>query len=375
MLADFILTPVYFLQRIPAKQKKMNPNVIIAIVLSFCISFFVTETAIRLSQHLGAGDAPSEARKLHQKKIPNIGGIAIFVATMFTYFAFSDYSDVIRPDKIFSIAIFLFFIGLWDDVEPVNAVVRLLMEVACAVFIIGMAGIRFTTLWGIFGINELSIYGSYALTSIFIVGCINAFNFIDGLDGLLVSLSLLGSVCFGLIFKFSGEWLWTLLCISMCSALAGFWWFNRHPAKIFMGDGGALFLGTIFACFALRIMQLHPIHIGNWSFPALHTLAYGIISLPLTDMMVVFVTRLANGIHPFKADNRHIHHRIYQLGCNHTKCVLVLLAMNVSTIVFACLVQQQGALRSFIYTVLFCLTVELSVIYSTIIIKRAKKIV
>ena len=341
----------------------MSINIIIAFLLSLGMSIFVTRVIIKFSNRAGWGDEPSEERKIHKKRIPNLGGIAVFMGTMIAYFAFSDYSNSIRPDKLFSISIFLFFIGVKDDLEPVIPWKRLFFEFICAFFIIYITDIRLTTLWGIFGIHELPIGLSYVLTSVFIVGCINAYNLIDGVDGLLASISLLGTICFGFIFKFSNEWLWTLLCISMMGSLSGFLIYNWQPSRIFMGDGGALFLGTIFACFSLRIMQLPPIHWDHFTMSAPHTLAFSIIAIPVVDMIFVFLFRVTKGISPFKADNKHCHHRLMKLGFNHEKVTIILLFANISIILLAYYMQNTGALRSLIYTFLYCSFLEFILIF------------
>jgi UDP-N-acetylmuramyl pentapeptide phosphotransferase/UDP-N-acetylglucosamine-1-phosphate transferase len=341
----------------------MSLNVIVALVLSLSISIFVTYNIIRLSKNLGWGDDPSEQRKIHKRKVPNLGGVAVFIATAVSYFAFSDYANIIRPDKLFSISIFLFFLGLMDDMDKVSIKSRFILEFACALFIIYITDVRVTTLWGIFGIQELHIIPSYVITSIFIVGCINAYNMIDGLDGLLGSISLIGAICFGFIFNFSGEWLWTLLCISICGALLGFLVFNWSPAKIFMGNGGALFLGTILACFALRTMQLNSIDFNGIQITMPHTIAFSIIAIPIIDMVTVFSLRIYHKRSPFKADNRHIHHRLIGMKLNHGQASCVLVFLNILIILFAYFIQNTGALRSFVFTVLFCFLLELIVIY------------
>ncbi|GHT76197.1 undecaprenyl-phosphate alpha-N-acetylglucosaminyl 1-phosphate transferase [Bacteroidia bacterium] len=351
----------------------MSLNVIIALLLSIVISVFSTFYIIRFSKNLGWGDDPSEDRKIHKRKVPNMGGIAVFIATMVTYFSFSDYSDIIRPDKLFSISIFLFFIGVKDDVESISIRSRFIMEFLCAFFIIYITDIRLTTLWGIFGIEEIPLVPSYLLTSLFIVGCINAYNMIDGLDGLLGSISLIGAMSFGFIFNFSGEWLWTLLCIAMCGALLGFLFFNWYPANIFMGNGGALFLGTIFACFALRAMQLRPITYGEIHISMLHTMAFSIIAIPIVDMLMVFSLRIYHGHSPFKADNRHIHHRLIGMGLNHAQASLVIVLLNILIIAFAYRIQDMRALKSLLFTILFCFVLELAVIYATYYIKKGKR--
>ena len=351
----------------------MSLNVIIALLLSIAVSVFSTFYIIRFSRHLGWGDDPSEKRKIHKRKVPNLGGIGMFIATMVPYFAFSDYADIIRPDKLFSISIFLFFIGLKDDMDGISVRSRFILQFLCAFFIIFITNIRLTTLWGIFGIQELPVFPSYILTSIFIVGCINAYNMIDGLDGLLGSIALIGAVCFGFIFNFSGEWLWTLLCIAMCGALLGFLLFNWHPASIFMGNGGALFLGTIFACFALRVMQLQPVEYQGIRFTMLHTLAFSIIAIPVVDMLMVFILRVYHGLSPFKADNRHIHHRLIGAGLDHAQASLVIVFLSLLIITFAYQVQETGALKSLLLTILFCFVLELAVIFVVYLVRKKKK--
>lgn len=341
----------------------MSINIILAFFLSLGLSLFTIHSIIAFSVRVGWGDEPGEKRKLHKTRVPNLGGLGIFIATCVTYFSFSDYDLTIRPDKLFSISTFLFFMGIKDDMDGLKPWVRFLIEFICAFFIIFITDIRLVTLWGIFGIQELPIWLSYILTSFFIVGCLNAYNLIDGLDGLLGTLALLVAVCFGLIFEAANEWLWTLLCVAISGSLIGFLFFNWHPARVFMGNGGSLFLGTIIACLSLRVMQLPPITYQNLNIIAPHTIAFSIIAIPLVDMVCVFVLRIAHGLSPFKADNRHIHHRILSVGINHSQVTLILLAVNIVIICFAYFVQPLGALRSIVLTIIFAFALELLTIY------------
>lgn len=339
-------------------------NVIIAFILSFVISVIIINTVIKYSIRVGLGDKPTEKRKIHTKVTPNLGSLGVYIGTMVAYFAFSDYNYVIRPDKLFSIATLLFFMGMKDDLEPMLPKHRLITEFLCAFFIVYITDIRFITLWGIFGIESLPIWASYCLSALFIVTCINAYNLIDGIDGLLGSISLLGAVCFGFLFNFAQEWLWTLLCVALCGSLMGFLIFNWHKASVFMGNGGALFLGSIFACFSLHLMQ-YPgelwsqyVHV---SMP--HTIAFSIIAIPLVDLIYVFFSRIIQKKPPFLADNSHIHHRILELGCNHSQATLIILLMNILIIIFAYYIQETGALKSLIYTISFALFLNLLMTY------------
>ncbi|MDL2223003.1 undecaprenyl/decaprenyl-phosphate alpha-N-acetylglucosaminyl 1-phosphate transferase [Bacteroidales bacterium OttesenSCG-928-M11] len=342
----------------------IHPNIIVAFLLSLIISIYITRSVIRYSLRVGLGDKPGESRKIHTKRTPNMGGIAVFIATFVSYFAFVEYQDTIRPDKIFSICILLFFVGVKDDLEPISPKFRLFVEFALAFFVIYISDIRLVTLWGIFGIQILPLWASYILSATFIVACINAYNLIDGIDGLLGSISLLGAICFGLLFNFLGDWLWTLLCVSLTGALIGFLIFNWHPAKVFMGNGGALFLGAIFACFSLRLMQMtDPIYYETIQITAPHTLAFSIVAIPFVDLLCVFSYRILHWLPPFAADNSHIHHRMLRIGLKHDRATISLIVLNIIIIAFAFLIQGTGALRSFIFTVCFAVAVDIIFFY------------
>lgn len=338
-------------------------NVLVFLV-SLVISVFSTQRLILFSKSKDFYDKP-DARKLHIGKISNLGGVAVFMASMFAYFAFSNFALFPRPDTLFSISILLFFVGLKDDIEPVAAYRRLAYEFMCAAFIIYFTDVRIVSIFGIFTITVLPYWASFILTSLFIVACINAYNMIDGIDGLLGALSVLGVSLFGIMFFSVNEYVWTILSVSVLGALAGFLVYNWYPARIFMGNGGSMFMGTFFACISLRFMQLGTFEIKGF-FDGVdlkvlmpHTIALSIISIPIFDMLSVFVVRVLNRQSPFKADKRHTHHRLLELGLSHWQAVLVLLLVNLSIIVFAYFVQDTGALRSLLYTLLYCMCLQL----------------
>ena len=338
----------------------------LAFAVSIIISIFSTDHIIGFSNRHGIVDAvggEEGERKIHKRSVPNLGGICVFLASMFTYFAFSDYANVLRPDKIFSISILLFFVGLKDDIESIHPWRRFMYEFMCAFFIIYITDIRITNLYGILYINALPYGASFVLTSVFIVACINAYNMIDGIDGLLSSLSLLGAIVFGFMFYEAGEWLWALLCVSVAGSLVGFLIFNWQPAKIFMGNGGSMFMGTVFACMSLRMIQLEHIECSYFTISMPVTIALAVIAIPIFDMLSVFTIRICNKQSPFKADMRHTHHRLLGLGLQHWQAVLVLVFTNMLIIGFAYSIQETGALKSILLTLGFCLLLDLLLIF------------
>ena len=331
-----------------------DEKMLLAFTASVIIAVFSTDHVIGFSHRKGIGDVADEERKIHKNSVPNLGGVCVFIASMFAYFAFSDYTLTLRPDKIFSISILLFFVGLKDDIESIKPWKRFFYEFSCAFFIIYATDVRILNLYGIFFIGELPYWASFGLTSIFIVACINAYNMIDGIDGLLGSLSLLGTLFFGVIFYNAGEWLWALLCVSVAGSLIGFLVFNWQPAKIFMGNGGSMFIGTILACIALRIMQLDKFDSLFLTITMPFTIALSVIAIPIFDALFVVIIRLLHKHPIFKADNRHTHHRLLDLGLQHWQAVLILVFFNILIIAFAYFIQRTGALKSILFTLSFC---------------------
>lgn len=334
-------------------------EIMLAFLVSMMVAVYSIQRIVKFAGSRNLYDIPDE-RKIHTRKISNLGGVGVFMASMFSYFAFSNIPFYPRPDTLFSVSILLFFIGLKDDLEPVTPLRRLFYEAICAGFIIYFTDVRVPSLFGIFGIYELPYWLSCIFTVVFLIGCINAYNMIDGIDGLLGSLSMLGIGIFAFMFMSAGLFLWTLLCASILGALLGFLIYNWHPARIFMGNGGSMFIGTIFACLSLRFMQLGEINLpyfgSNFQLEILmpHTMALSVIAIPIFDMLSVFIIRLCNKQSPFKADKRHTHHRLMDIGLSQRKTVLVMVVANLAIVVFAYFVQDTGALRSLLYTILFC---------------------
>ena len=353
-----------------------DEKMFLAFTISIIVSIISTDHIIGFSNRQGIVDAAGEERKIHKKAVPNLGGVCVFIASMFAYFTLSDYANVPRPDKLFSISIILFFVGLKDDLEPVHPWKRFIYEFLCAFFIIYITDIRIPRMYGIFYIDELPYWVSFGLTSVFIVACINAYNMIDGIDGLLGSISLLGTIIFGILFYDVGEHLWALLCISVAGALVGFLIFNWNPAKIFMGNGGAMFMGTIFACMSVRIMQLDYVHGSFFSISTPITIALAVVAIPIVDMLSVFTIRILHKQSPFKADKRHTHHRLLDLGLKHWQAVLVLIFANLLIVGFAYGVQGTGALKSILLTLGFCIMLALVLFFiHRIKFEKAQKII
>ncbi|MGB0882650.1 MAG: MraY family glycosyltransferase, partial [Vicingaceae bacterium] len=179
---------------------------------------------------------------------------------------------------------------------------------------------------------------------------INAFNLIDGVDGLAAGVGLIASTAFGFWFYYAGDWTYAVLAFSLAGALLGFLRFNFNPAKIFMGDSGSLVIGFLFAVMAIELVEYKaqlelPNIINNISKPIL---AMSILVYPLVDTIRVFTLRAIKGISPFTADKNHIHHRLMDLGLGHKETVVIIYLFNFLVIAAAVYAQKFDPSYAFI---------------------------
>jgi len=302
-------------------------------------------------------------RKLHIRMIPTIGGIIIFAATMFSFGLWfpsdSFFADGNIPDMITSLqytaeiqqaklsmddfkyilatVLILFFVGVKDDIIGTAPIKKLAAHILVALILVLMANVRITSMYGIFGINELPEYVSIFLSLFTIIVVINAFNLIDGVDGLAAGVGFIASVAFGLWFHFAGDQVMSILSFSLAGALLGFLVFNFNPAKIFMGDSGSLTIGLIIAVLAIRLIEYKPGAIESNLLMEISKpiFAMSVLVYPLIDTLRIFIYRLVRGVSPFAADKNHIHHQIIGLGLSHKQTVLSIYVVNIVIISLA----------------------------------------
>lgn len=290
-------------------------------------------------------DAPTESRKIHKKIIPNLGGLAVFTGFLLTVSLFVDNTKVPHLNSILGAGVIIYMIGLKDDIIGVDPLKKFVAQFTAAFIVSILGDVRIMTLDGFMGVYQLAYPLSIGLTVFTFVGLINAYNLIDGIDGLSGSMGVLMCATFGVLFYAAGDLQWAYIAAALAGALVGFLFHNISPARIFMGDCGSLLLGFMAAVFAVRFINLGasqdialgPIHM--YSVPAL---ALAVVMLPVFDTLRVFALRMAAGNSPFKADRNHMHHRLLDLGLNHTKATFTLVAVSAAFITAAILLQDIG---------------------------------
>lgn len=281
---------------------------------SVLLSLVLTELAIWLGRRLELTDGPN-VRKLHRKPVPRIGGLAIYVSVMsvmglvlLRMGAGGEVPDrtVAKMHSLVVAATIVFFLGLADDIRALRASLKLVVQfVAAALAYAG--GIRIGAIavgeWSPVELHQLA----WPVTILWIVGITNAVNLSDGVDGLATTVSMIACGAIALLAFRSDQALMGVFMLAMLGALTGFLWFNFHPARIFLGDSGSLFLGFVIAVSSVLCFCRSHAFVDL----ALPAIALGI---PLLDTLLSMVRRFVARRPVFAPDRGHFHHRLLQLG-------------------------------------------------------------
>jgi UDP-N-acetylmuramyl pentapeptide phosphotransferase/UDP-N-acetylglucosamine-1-phosphate transferase len=296
---------------------------------SFIITFLAIPVIMRIASEKKLFDVP-DARKLHKNPIASLGGVGIF--TGFFLACLLSISAKANPEfqYFFAAAFIIFFLGLKDDIIVLSATKKLMGQIAAAAIVIHLAGVRLTSMHGLFGIEEIPNYVGLFLSYFTIVLIINAYNLIDGVDGLAGMLGLLTMSIFGCYFYMAGIPAYSLLAFSFGGSLIAFLIFNHNPAKIFMGDCGSLVLGLINAILVIKFISVSDSTGVTLPIESAATVGISILIVPLMDTLRVFSIRVFHGRSPFSPDRNHIHHLLLDRGLSHKYVTLFCLLLNMT---------------------------------------------
>lgn len=285
-------------------------------VTSFLFAVLLVPQVIKLVHKYGLLDV-SNYRKLHTTPTPSMGGLAIVGVFITLCVGALFFMSVSEWRVIVLNVIILSAIGFFNDWKDIQVTYKLGAQIALGI-IVFTAGYRINYGFGIAGMYELPLWVSFVFTMVFIILVMNAFNLIDGIDGLAGGICLMNFLVFGIVFLLSREFGYTLFCFILVGAVAGFLKYNLNPAKIFMGDTGSLPLGMLMAIFSLKmldVLALHPQHSNavNSFLP----LVIAMNLLPVFDTLRVFILRMNKGLSPFTKDENHFHHHFLENRLNH----------------------------------------------------------
>ena len=309
-------------------------SVFLSLAISFTIVFFVVPKIIKVSKIKKLFDVPNH-RSASRQIVPTLGGIAILSGFIISIIVSSNDFNIDELKYMFAGVTAMFMIGLKDDIIGLSAKKKLFVEIIMAFYLVLLGNYRITNLHGIFGIQEIGYIAGVVISIIIIVGLINAFNLIDGIDGLAAGISLLISVVYGFWFLSAGNFIYALVCFSLVGSLIAFLLYNvfGNTNKIFMGDTGSLVLGTILSIVTIHFNEYQSA--TNYAAQGLPALSLAIVIVPVVDTIRVFIIRLSQKRSPFSADMNHIHHNLLKLTGNHLLTSLIIVTANSIIILFA----------------------------------------
>lgn len=330
-------------------------DIVLVFITSFTLTYLAIPSIIHVAIKKNLMDEPDE-RRSHSTSTPSLGGIGIFAGTIFSIILWTPFEDFGDLQYILCSFIIIFLIGAKDDIDPMSPSKKFLGELFAAAILVFKANIKLTSLYGIFGVNEIPEYAGAMLSIFVIIVIINAFNLIDGINGLSAGLGTLIAVVFGYWFLKVDVRELAIVAFALAGSLVAFLKYNITPAKIFMGDTGSLLLGLVCSILTIKFIEQHNETVDSiYAFAAAPSMAIAILILPLFDTLRVFIIRLYNGKSPFHPDRNHIHHMMIDAGFSHTSASAVLIAVNLAFMLIAYYLQSLGNLSLLIIILLLAI--------------------
>ena len=302
-------------------------NVILSLTVSFIIVFLIIPFIIKAARVKKLFAVPNE-RSASSTITPTLGGISIFVGFTMSTIISSGNINIDELKYLLVGVIVMFIIGLNDDILGSTVRRKVILEVPLAIFLVVSGNFRFTNLHGLFEIDQIGYVVGLLLSVGAFVGIINAYNLIDGIDGLASGLGILGSSMYGIWFLNSGDYSYALASFSLTGSLCAFFMFNVFGTtnKIFMGDTGSLIVGAIFALLTIHFNEFTSASdLNRHGLPAI---SLAIMIVPIIDTFRVFTIRILNRKSPFSPDMNHIHHQLLRLTNSHLKSSLIIVGIN-----------------------------------------------
>jgi UDP-GlcNAc:undecaprenyl-phosphate GlcNAc-1-phosphate transferase len=293
-----------------------------SVVFSFVLTRYLRDWATTR----GWVAAPGQGRHLHNRPLPSLGGVAIFltflisigVAALVSWWN-PRLSFGISPKELLTIllpAFLIFLLGLYDDLHPVGPYFKFAVQLLAAIMLY-VGGLRILAIPVLFSEHSLPWFLGLPFTILWVLGITNAFNLIDGLDGLAAGSALFSTMVVFVAALLSHSSFVSLMTLALAGAILGFLRFNFNPATIFLGDCGSLFIGFTLSALALLGMQKSPTIVAV----AIPVVSFG---LPILETSLSVVRRLISGRPVFTADKEHIHHKLLQRGLSHRQVVIIL---------------------------------------------------
>ena len=305
-------------------ENRLIVYVLLALLTALVVSFLMTPIVKTFAYKVGAIDVPKDARRMHKVPIPRLGGLAIFIGFMVSILLFLDIRGNIQMQSILLGAVIIVVLGVVDDIMALPAMLKFVVQIIAAL-VPATNGVQILAFSNpnVFSENLYWVLGnlSIPITVLWIVGITNSVNLIDGLDGLANGVSAISATTMLVIAMMASESQVAVAMAALVGASVGFMPYNLNPAKMFMGDTGATFLGYILATMSIQ---------GLFKYYAVisFVVPFLILGLPIFDTAFAFIRRIAHGQSPMHADRSHIHHRLIDMGLNQKQAVATLYVIS-----------------------------------------------
>ena len=340
---------------------KLTHAHIIGTVIAYLIGVCLVPLVISFSKREGLVDLPNE-RKIHTKPISRIGGLAIWASTMLTCLCLVFMSYYPSGNLMSGILLggsLMFFLGFIDDIYNLDAKFKLFIQVSIATLVY-LLGVQINS---VPFIGDLGIF-SYPITLLWIVGISNALNFIDGVDGLAGSVITINAVTLAVIAvaMTPPNPISALIGFILAGSMLAFLTYNFNPAKIFMGDSGALFSGFLLAAISITgVMKAATLAI---------LLPFLVLAVPIMDITFSSLRRIAKGQSPFVADSEHIHHKLLHAGFSQKKTVMILTSVAIIAGALASLFMGSAVMKHYFTYIIVIVIIMLVLNFLKVLTKK-----
>ena len=303
-------------------ENRLVAYVVLALLVALVVSFLMTPVVKTFAYKVGAIDVPKDARRMHKVPIPRLGGLAIFIGFIVSILLFVKITPEMK--SILLGAVIIVVLGVVDDIMALPALLKFVVQIVAAL-IPALSGVQIIAFSNpnIFSDNLYWVLGNLSIpfTVLWIVAITNSVNLIDGLDGLANGVSAISATTMLVIALVGGQSQVAIVLAALVGACVGFMPYNMNPAKMFMGDTGATFLGYILATMSIQ---------GLFKYYAVisFVVPFLILGLPIFDTSFAFIRRIAHGQSPMHAGRSHIHHRLIDMGLNQKQAVATLYVIS-----------------------------------------------
>lgn len=312
-------------------------EIVIGTIIAFLATFYTIPVIIRAAEWKQLFDVPDE-RKLHRREVSSLGGLGMFIGFTLSLLFVLDFSIAPQFQYYFAAFLVIFFLGIKDDILVISPLKKILGQIVVAGILVFKADVLISDMHGFLGLNAIPPFFSVLISMFTIIVVINAFNLIDGVDGLAGSVALISCTSFAVIFYLNDDLPFAIMGFIAVGSILAFLIYNFYPAKIFMGDTGAMLLGLVNVMMAIRFIET-GINYHNTIMQSTPAMGFGILMIPLLDTLRVFGLRIMRGKSPFIADKCHLHHLLLDRGWGHIAITLIIsgLSLLFALITYFCL--------------------------------------